>query len=69
MAAALLLVAQILPLIPSLIGDVQAIWTWIASVRTAAQQTGDWTDAQEQAWQAALIADGKTSDWQPQPTT
>lgn len=63
------LLLTLIPLIPGIIGDVEALWTWIASMRTAAQQSNVWTDAQEQAWQAALLADGKSPDWQPQPTT
>jgi hypothetical protein len=65
MPAAISLVTLILPQIPALVGDVEAIWTAIAGVRTAAQQTGEWTDAAEAAWQQALLADGRSPDWTP----
>ena len=63
MPAAITLATLILPLIPNIIGEVEALWTAIAGIRAAAQQSAEWTPEAEAAWQAALFADGKSADW------
>jgi hypothetical protein len=65
MPAALILVTTLLPLLPGFVGDVEALWTAIFGVRTALQQSNDWTPEAEAAFQQALVDDGKSSDWQP----
>lgn len=56
--------SQILQLALSLLPMVQTGVTefvgWIHSLRSAAQQSGEWDDAQEAAFRAALFA--KTND-------
>nr|WP_294577600.1 hypothetical protein [uncultured Rhodopila sp.] len=65
MSAAISLALAILPQIPGLVGDVEAIWSSIFGIRAAAQQSNDWTADAEAAFQAALVVDGKSPDWQP----
>lgn len=57
LSALIPLALQILPLITT---GVPEFIAWIEKLRSTAQQTGEWTDAQEQAYRAALWA--KTQD-------
>ena len=63
--------AALLPLviqaIPGAISAGTAIVNLISGIRTAAQQTGEWTPEAEAAFQAAILADAQTPAQQPQP--
>jgi hypothetical protein len=59
------LLMAILPEIPNMITDVKAIWNAIFKIRVAMQQSNVWTAEAETAWQQALLADGRSADWQP----
>ena len=63
-AAAIQLGLALLPLIEQ---GVPQFIAWITSLKAAAQQAGEWTDAQEADYRAALLA--KTGDpaYQPIP--
>jgi hypothetical protein len=56
-AALATLAIQLLPVVET---GVTQLVSWIESLRAAAQQTGEWTAAQETAFRAALWA--KTQD-------
>jgi hypothetical protein len=56
-AAIIALAIQLLPLVQA--GIPQFI-AWMDSLKSAAKQAGEWTDAQEAAYRAALLA--KTGD-------
>ena len=60
--AIIALATQLLPLVTT---GVPEFINWINTLRSAAQQAGEWTDAQEQAYKAALFA--KTNDPAYQP--
>jgi len=47
---------MILPLLPTIAGDVTSLISWIGSIRSAAQQTGEWTPTMETAFRNALVA-------------
>jgi hypothetical protein len=64
MAAIIALLPQLIALIPTISTGVSNLITFIASVRTAATQTGDWTPALEAQFVAALIASGSSHAWQ-----
>jgi hypothetical protein len=57
LASIIALALQLLPMVET---GVTEFISWITSLRTAAQQTNEWTDAQELAYRAALFA--KTND-------
>lgn len=65
MGAALALVATILPLLPTIEADISGLIQFISGVRSAAKQSGEWTNAQESAFVDALIASAKTRAWTP----
>ena len=60
MTLALAIIQILIPLIPAIGGDISSLVAWISSVRTAAKQTGAWTDAMDQTFRAAVIAAGGT---------
>lgn len=55
MHAAIALAVQIMAAIPSITTSVQNLLNWVASVRDAARQTGEWTDVHEAAFINALL--------------
>ena len=59
------LVALILANLPTIITAGEAGWKFIQSVRTAAKQSGEWTDEVEAAFQAKLAAESITPAWLP----
>lgn len=67
MAAALVLVPQILALIPTITVGIEHLFAWILKIREAAQQSGEWTADMENAFVASLIARTKMSMYQPDP--
>jgi len=58
MTLALAIVQIIIPLIPKVEGEVSSLVNWISSIRTAAKQTGQWSDEMEQNFRASVIAAG-----------
>lgn len=63
MPALLLLLPQLIALIPTITTGVGSLISFIASIRTAAQQTGEWTPALETAFVNAVIAKASTNAW------
>lgn len=68
-AAILAILPQIIALIPIITTGVEHIIAWINSIRTAAQQTGQWTPALETAFLEALIATKLDPAYQPDAPT
>ena len=58
------LIALVLANLPTIIQAGQAGFKFIQSVRAAAQQAGEWTDAQEAEFQAKLAAQALDPAWQ-----
>lgn len=52
----MILLPQILLAIPKVEVGVESLIAWVQSLRTAAQQSGDWTAEQEAAFLESLIA-------------
>lgn len=65
MAATLLIVNGLLPLLPSITTGAAELWKFITTVRTAAQQSNEWTPALETAYQQALLATANDPAYQP----
>jgi hypothetical protein len=65
MTAALAIVAQLLPILAQLPGDISALLAWIASVRQTAQQSAEWTPDMEKAFLASLQALGTSPEQLP----
>jgi hypothetical protein len=57
-AAAILQIAMIL--LPMIQTGIPQLIAWMESLRSAAKQAGEWSDAQDKAYRAALLA--KTGD-------
>ena len=54
--------AQILiPMLPTITTEIEHLISFISSVRTAAKQTGEWTDAIETSFRGALLVPRKRS--------
>ena len=62
------MIALILANLPTIISAGEAGYKFVMSVRSAAQQSGEWTDAQETAFQASLTAEACDPAWQPDAT-
>ncbi|HWC60860.1 MAG TPA: hypothetical protein VHC44_14285 [Verrucomicrobiae bacterium] len=65
MTAALALLPVVLQYLPTVESGAEHLWAWVTSVRTAAQQSGEWTADMEQQYRDALQACGKDPAWQP----
>ena len=63
MAAILALLPGLIALIPTITTGIGQLIAFIAAIRTAAQQSGEWTPALETAFVDALIAKGSTDAW------
>lgn len=61
--------AAILLALPGLIKAGADIYAYIAGVRAAAQQTGEWTHDHEVQFQGLLDAAKTTPQWQPDAPT
>lgn len=57
MTAILAIVAQLLPILAQLPGDVAALIAWIQSVRTTAQQSQEWTPELEAAFLSSMAGE------------
>lgn len=60
MPALITLLPQILALIPSITTGFTAFINWIASLRTALKQSGEWTPEMEEAFINGLIQRART---------
>jgi hypothetical protein len=56
----------ILAMLPSLIAAGKDIYKMVSEIRTAAKQSGEWTDAHEAEFQSLLDTAAKAPHWQPQ---
>jgi hypothetical protein len=67
MTAALALLPIILQYLPQVTVGVEQLIAWINSIRSAASQTGEWTDVLEAQYRASLLATVNDPAWQPDP--
>jgi hypothetical protein len=65
MTVALALLPEVLKALPTVETGAEHLWSWVMSLRTAAQQSGEWTDEMENNFRAALQACGKDPAYQP----
>lgn len=65
MAAALLLLPEIMQIISVAGPGVQYLIQWVTTIRTAAQATGEWTAAMETAFLESLLAGAQSKAWTP----
>lgn len=65
MPAALALLPVVLQYLPTIETGVEHLWSWINSVRSAAQQSSEWTEELEAQYRAALQATGSDPAYQP----
>lgn len=63
MPALLLLLPQIIALIPTIESGAGSIVKFVSGIRSAAQQSGQWTPELEAAFITALIAKSSTDAW------
>jgi hypothetical protein len=63
MSAIIALLPGIIALIPTITTGIASLIAFISSIRTAAQQTGEWTPALESLFLDSLIAKGSTDAW------
>ena len=57
--------ALILQYLPQIIAGGTEVIQFVQQLRTAAQQTGEWTDAQEQQFLALIAQEAKQPEQQP----
>lgn len=57
----------LLLLLPSVETGVTELIAWINSIRNSLKQSGEWTDAQEAAYRAALFAKTQDPAYAPDP--
>lgn len=67
MAALLLILPQIIAMIPSATAAVGAIIRFVAEIRNAAKQSGEWTPELERQFIDSLISRTTDPAWQPDP--
>jgi len=65
MNAALALLPSVLQYLPAIETGAEHLWAWVESLRTAAQQSSEWTTDQETQYQQALLARTGSSAYQP----
>jgi hypothetical protein len=53
----------IIPLLPSIEGDISHLIAWISGVRTAAKQTGAWTAELDMKFRTCLLASGQDPNY------
>ena len=59
-------IATILSLAPSVIKAGSDLWQFISKIRETAKQSGEWTDADEAAFQAKLDGASNQDHWKPE---
>lgn len=67
MGPALLAASFILEHLPQITVGVEHLFGFVSSVRTAAQQTSEWSDEMEAAYQKRLLAKADLPQSQPDP--
>jgi hypothetical protein len=67
MTAALALLPSVLGALPAIETGAEHLWAWVESVRSAAQQSAEWTTDLENQYRAALIASGQDPAYRPDP--
>ena len=67
MPALIALLPQLLALLPTAVVGVEHLVAWIASIRTAAQQSGEWTADMEAAYVQGLYTLARRPSMQPDP--
>ncbi len=65
MTLALALAQVLIPLLPTIETGVEQAISFIESVRTAAKQSGEWTQAMDYSFRSSLIALGKDPAYLP----
>ena len=65
MTAALALLPVVLQYLPTVETGAEHLWNWVTTVRSAAQQSAEWTEDHETQFRAALQATGKDAAYQP----
>jgi hypothetical protein len=59
--------AAIIPIfieaLPSLFSAGESLYSYITNMKTTLSQDAAWTSVQDQQWQQALIAAGKSPEW------
>ena len=65
MTAALALLPVVLQYLPTVEAGAEHLWAWVSTIRTAAQQSGEWTADQEAQFRAALQATSKDAAYKP----
>lgn len=65
MTAALALLPVVLQYLPAVETGAEHLWAWVESLRTAAQQSAEWTADLETQYQAALLARTSSAAYQP----
>lgn len=51
--------------LPVVVSGAEKLWAWITSVRSASQQSAEWTPEIEAQYQAALLARTGRPEYQP----
>ena len=59
------IIALVMTYLPQIIQAGESLFAMVQSIRTAAQQTGEWTADNETQYQAALVTLGLASESQP----
>jgi hypothetical protein len=59
------LAAEALQYLPMVVTGVEKLWSWIEGVRSANQQSAEWTPEIEAKFQAALLARVNSPEQQP----
>jgi hypothetical protein len=59
------LAAEAIQYLPVVVTGVENLWSWIEGIRTANQQSEEWTPEIEASFQQALLARTKASAYQP----
>jgi hypothetical protein len=57
------IITLFLEALPSLLAFGESLYGYINGMKTALSQSAEWTDVQDQQWQAALIAAGLSPEW------
>lgn len=65
MSVTLIIAELALKFLPLITTGAEHVWNFITSVRSAAQQTGEWTPAAEAAYQQRLLAKADAPQSQP----
>ena len=62
-------IAAILTFLPQILSAGKTLWAFVEQIRTAAQQSAEWTPEHEAQFQDALLAMGNAPESQPDSVT